>query len=404
MTNDKKLLQQMSQAIIPYGESGKTLVGRGLAKIIEDKQADDEQRRALIARIFYEKGLDFYLGRNGRTQSYNDAFRNFDFAAAFDNFKAQYRLAEMYRRGYGVETSIEKAMEWLQLSAERGYGLAQAHLGSIYEHPFLYELTIDANESDRLSLYWIEKAANNQVSSAQNQLAHRFMNGRGVSQSYEKAVYWFEKSSINGTCDSYSKTNSQINLACMYFRGLGVESSVAKAAELLELAANNQSRHSSHAEHILGDLYLVAESYDQAVRWFKRATQKRRHPLSFHRLGLLYEGGMGVAISYTDAFDYYQKAVDLKHPNATTRLGLLYERGLGTQQNLEMAFHLYETAVERGCSEAYHSIASMYKKGLYVAQSDEMAYTWFMRMKDEAGVCEKKIRKYESFYTYYLYE
>ncbi|WP_448365973.1 SEL1-like repeat protein [Fluviibacter phosphoraccumulans] len=391
------------QPIVPYKEHCKTLIGRGLAGISEDRTADDEQARALIARIFYEKGLDYYLGRKGKTRSYNDAFRYFDFAATFDNFKAQYRLAEMYQRGDGVETSIEKAMEWLQLSAERGYGLAQARLGSIYEFPFLYELNIDANESERLSLYWTEKAATSGESRAQNKLAHRFMEGRGVSQSYEQAAYWFETSSINGSRDSFSKTNSQINLACMCLRGLGVESSVAKAVDLLESAAANESRYSHHAEHILGDLYLVAQRYEDAFRWYIKAAQ-RKHPLSLHRLGLLYEGGFGVAISYKEAFDYYQKAVDRKHPNATTRLGLLYERGLGVQQNYKMAFDLYQIAAERGCSEAYLSLAAMYKDGLYVDQSDEMAYTWCIKMKEEAETCEKKIRKYERFYKCYYYE
>lgn len=403
MTNDKNLPKPVSQAIVPHTGHGKTLIGRALAKISEDNAAKNKHSHAQIAHIFYKKGLDYYLGHNGKVQSYNDALQYFNYAEMFGSCEAQYRLAEMYRRGRGVETSIEKAVELLQLSAEGGYALSQACLGSIYQHPFLYDLTIDTNEAERLSVYWTELAAKNEVGHAQNSLAVRYREGRGVSQSYEQAAYWFKKSSINSGRDSFSKTNSQINLAIMYLRGLGVERSVSNAFELLESAAANESRYSYHAEHILGDLYFVAEYIEDAISWYKRAA-KRNHPLSMHNLGLLYEGGFGVAISYKDAFDWYQKAEKRKHPNATTRLALMYERGLGVQQNYMVAFNLYQTALERGCAEAYIALAAMYKEGLYVAQSDEMAEALIVKMNEESEKCMEKIRKYESRYKFYLYE
>ena len=353
MANDKNLPMQVPQTIAPYKEQGKTLIGRGLTRV---------------------------------------------------------RVEEHYKIGmthdhYGLtnKPSIKLACANYLIAAENGHIQAQSRLGCIYEKAFVFGLDISQDVSERISIFWTEKAAISGDSSAQNMLAHRYAEGRGVSQSYEQAAYWFEKSILNCARDPFSKTNSEISLACMYLRGLGVEPSVAKAVELLESAAANESRHSHHAEHILGDLYLVAERYEDAFFWYKKSVQ-RKHPLSLCRLGLLYEGGMGVAISYKDAFDCYQKAADQKHPNATTRLGLLYERGLGVQQNYRMAFDLYQIAAELGCSEAYLSLAAMYKDGLYVAKSDEMASAWFMTMKKDAETCEKKIREYERPYTYCYYE
>lgn len=65
----------------------------------------DDTERAFLANTL---GYIYYYGRcNGGVPEYEKAYRYFDFAAWSGVYEAQYKIADMYKNGYGVPKSLE---------------------------------------------------------------------------------------------------------------------------------------------------------------------------------------------------------------------------------------------------------------------------------------------------------
>lgn len=112
-------------------------------------------------------------------------------AAAQGIAPAQFRLALMYDRGWGVQPSEVKAVKWLRKAAEQGFTEAQYNLGSRYE------------------------------------------SGEGVTQDYAEAANWFLKAAAQGS------VNAQKNLGAMYGLGQGVPGSYSESYVWSSIAAES---------------------------------------------------------------------------------------------------------------------------------------------------------------------
>ena len=90
----------------------------------------------------------------------------------------------------------------------------------------------------------------------------------------------------------------------------------------------------------------------------------------------MYQYGIGVDQSDTEAFQWYQKAADQGYTPAQYSLGTLYAKGLGTRQNNKKAAKWFRAAADKGFTEAQNDLGLMYEKGKGVAQDSIWAYTW----------------------------
>jgi TPR repeat protein len=110
---------------------------------------------------------------------------------------------------------------------------------------------------------------------AQAQLGNAYSFGKGVEQSYEKAIEYCTLAIQNGD------PNAMFGLATMYERGIGVKRSIGKAVELYTQAANQG--HAS-AQFNLGCMYITGEGVDQSndiarELWIKAAVQDHENAL-----------------------------------------------------------------------------------------------------------------------------
>ena len=105
-------------------------------------------------------------------------------AAAQGLAPAQFRLALMYDRGWGVQQSDIKAVRWLRKAAEQGLAEAQYNLGSRYESG--QGVTQDHAEAAS----WFRKAAEQGSVNAQKNLGATYGLGQGVPGSYSEAYVW----------------------------------------------------------------------------------------------------------------------------------------------------------------------------------------------------------------------
>ena len=77
---------------------------------------------------------------------------------------AQVKLAEMYRKGRGVERDLFAALEWYQKAAAEGDADAQFHLGDMYKEG------LGVEKNNALAIKWFRKAANQGHQTAKRRL------------------------------------------------------------------------------------------------------------------------------------------------------------------------------------------------------------------------------------------
>ena len=146
-----------------------------------------------------------------------------EFNAAIEQFRpllsegyapAQYQMAIMHQRGYGVPKDGMKALELFQLAAAQNYPDAQFELSLIYTEGKLVKK--DLKKAFELT----QKAANKDLASAQFNLAVMYANGAGVKQDDFKASRWYKVAA------NQNYVLAQYNLALLYSEGKGVEKSI----------------------------------------------------------------------------------------------------------------------------------------------------------------------------------
>ena len=101
---------------------------------------------------------------------------------------AEYKLAQMYTQGYGVDRDKQVARKWLERAAQHGHAEAQYELG--------------------LAL----------------------LSGRDVVQDFERSAEWLRKAAASGNA------NAQFELGRMYLAGMGLPVDSLKAYIWLNLA------------------------------------------------------------------------------------------------------------------------------------------------------------------------
>ncbi len=101
-------------------------------------------------------------------------------------------------------------------------------------------------------------------------------------------------------------------------------------------------------------------------------------------LGVMYEGGNGVAQDFTQAAHWYRQAAEHGHTRAELSLGSLYDRGQGVEQSYEKAAKWYSKAAIAGDGEAMFFLGSMYYNGDGLKSDLAASLVWFQ------GAAEKQ--------------
>jgi TPR repeat protein len=176
-------------------------------KIIARIENGDAQAQFELAR-WYEWHAQHELHKQ-------DAFEWFKSAAEQGHLKAQAKLARCYMNGMGCEANNELFLKWVRLAADRGNADAQVTLGLHYMWPiedgfecakwlekaadqgdgwgcyFFAGCYLDENEKHTPeSIEWLLKAAKQQVSTAQSDLAKCYTKGEGVERDLVQAYAW----------------------------------------------------------------------------------------------------------------------------------------------------------------------------------------------------------------------
>ena len=119
-------------------------------------------------------------------------FSNCQKGASSNDAIAQYFLAQMYRKGEGVEKNYVKAERWYRKSAKQGNALSQFNLG------WMFDMGAGVQKSTYETLKWYAKAAAQGDQHAPFNLGTMYYRGDGVGRDFVKTYYWFDIAMING--------------------------------------------------------------------------------------------------------------------------------------------------------------------------------------------------------------
>jgi TPR repeat protein len=107
--------------------------------------------------------------------------------------KSQTLVGVMYRDGVGVEKDLRQAALWLEKAAQQGLREAENELGHLY-------LSTEASvHNPAKAEQWLTRAAEHGVVEAQRDLGLLYMRGDLVGVDHEKAVIWLRRAAAQGS-------------------------------------------------------------------------------------------------------------------------------------------------------------------------------------------------------------
>ena len=336
----------------------------------ENAKLQEEEEAALRSQnkevdAWYEKGEDFFYGRNGVVRDYTEAVKWYRKAAEQGDVNAQCELGRMYDHGWGVEQNYAEAVKWYRKAAEQGHAIAQRNLGMMYANG--EGVTKDAVEAVK----WYRKAAGQGYVNAQFLLGMMYYNGEGVVKDAVEAREWFRVAAEQGHADA------QFSLGVMYYKGEGVAKDAAEAAKWFRAAAEQGN---ADAQLNLGGMYArgegVAKDAAEAAKWFRAAAEQGDVNAQFN-LGVMYDDGEGVAKDAAEAAKWFRAAAEQGKAGAQLNLGGMYARGEGVAEDYVEAVKWYRAAAEQGNAGAQFNLGGMYARGEGVVKDAAEAVEWY---------------------------
>ena len=317
-------------------------------------------------------------------QDMSEAFKWYLKAAEQGRPEAMYEICKCYLDGNGVERDVDKAVEWyfkfaetgrgtlalvrrawddyewIDRLAERGDAEAMYQLGRIYSRmPVDEEGTIDKAEA----LKWYRKAVEKDHEIAMFEIANCYWDGDGVEQNAAEAFKWYRKAADQSLV--YAEKNG-------YVRDFESVNGMYRLAECYRIGKG------------------VEPDAIEAFKWYRKAAEiaKNRPEGSgfessfdavnaMYRLGDCYWNGEGVESDATEAFKWYRNAFENGREldsmmgggsdrervpvrtDALIRLGDCCLTGSGVEKNASEAIEWYSRALEKGDANAREHLKSV---------------------------------------------
>ena len=202
---------------------------------------------------------------------------------------------------------------------------------------------------------------------AQMALALAFMQGQGVPQDAERAVYWVRRAAEQGLAEA------QNTLGVWSLNGTGVPQDVSEAARLFRLAADQGH---TQAQFWVGMMYATGNGVPAdraaAIRWLERAAEAGMDHAQYQLSALytphvpystydamaaewdLLNSFMGDASADSTAqrdrvgFEWCRRAAEQGLVEAQNMLGVRYSDGLGVRRDSLEALRWYRLAADQG--------------------------------------------------------
>lgn len=153
----------------------------------------------------------------------------------------------------------------------------------------------------------------------------------------------------------------------------------------------------AEAQNKLGAAYYngtgVGKDIDEALRWFRTASDKG-YARAQYNLAILYYQGDGVERDYQEALRWFDRAARQGLAEAQYNIGVMYADGLGVQQDKAQAAGWYTRAAQSGYVLAQYNLGLMYYEGQGVLKDTTLAFTWLSLAADQGFADAAKNRDF----------
>lgn len=117
--------------------------------------------------------------------------------------------------------------------------------------------------------------------------------------------------------------------------------------------------------------------YQEAVAWWKDASQSHNDHEAEFRLGDYYESGAVEPENLPEAAKWYELAAEGGHVGAQFALGSFYEAGAGVDPSTEKAAYWYEKCALRNQANCQFNLGRLASSGQPEKQDLVAAYKWY---------------------------
>lgn len=217
---------------------------------------------------------------------------------------------------------------------------------------------------------WYSKSADQDFLYAIINLAHYYLQGRGVKQDKEKGFSLLQKASKKGLAEA------MVSLGCCYLNGDGTKKDEQQAFKYFTKAAENGNKAALYELGYCYELgFGVAKDEKAAVELYEKAASQGEN-LAIYAIGRCYQYGTGVSKNEQKAFELYSQAANKGLSFAQGELGNCYKEGVGTKKNYDKAFEWYMKAANQGNAYAQYCVADCYWNAFGTKKDVNQVYHW----------------------------
>ncbi|KAI8874824.1 HCP-like protein [Backusella circina FSU 941] len=228
---------------------------------------------------------------------YSKAFEYYTLSASHGNRIAQFRLADLYFQGLGVEKDEQTAIKmYSDVITDSDH--FSCYLSEMYQ-------------TGKNGLQDFSKAVeyNKQVKGFNYGYALRncgilYEYGSGVEQSYEKALQCYNEAT------QYRNKGAFFSLGLMYYHGRGVDRNYEEALSCFTQIAGGIPRASNSYVYVES---RKCENEDQLTHEYSMQDETPITGEAHYYLGVMYKNGLGTEVNQQRANTHFQTASDYYH-------------------------------------------------------------------------------------------
>ena len=301
--------------------------------------------------------------------------------------KAQYQLAQHYRKGDGVQKDFNRAMQLIVKSAQQGYAPAQYQMGIVYL------IGKEVKKDLTQAVKWLDKAARQDDPSAQYVLGTVYIQQMRDTH-LEDGVKLIQKAAPKDP-------RALSTLGVLTLNGIGVEKDPPAAFEMFKSAAKaGWAEAASYGAIMMIDgvgtkknveygmqilISTARQGESTAIRYFMSEARNGHSQAQVLMAECLMGGCQGVDKDIPEAKKWLNKAATQGNSDAMLYLGDI----ASSEKNTEQALHWYKAAAKAGNKDAAMRLAKVYGDGTLVKRDPGESTRWYGRAAD-AGDSDAK--------------
>ncbi len=338
-----------------------------------------------------------------------DEFEILQKQAIKGEISAQYKLANCYYYGRGINQDYSKAVHWYKKAADKNNSIAQFNLA------LCYDLGLGIKKDKLMAFKYYKLASRAKIPQATFNVAITLLNG--IKSENNTFII---KPNLNKSLDLFIDLHKNKFLPAYYYLANIYLSSqnYNKAITILKDATRQNDLKSIK---LLADIYFSNKNYKDSIHLLKKgvkledaesasklaycyltiqknensaielleyASNKDFAPAQF-ALGDYYSNVMSDNFDIAKAIELYKKAASQNNIKALNKLALFATEGIGQDKNSLLGSEYYFKSAKLGSSTAQFALGKLYKNG--ITKDMQKALYWFEQASEEKAMASREV-------------